>query len=375
MNSTILANLRIPAELLPSDGRFGSGPSKIRTEQIDALVSASTHLLGTSHRQSPVKNLVGSVRDQLRELFGLPDNWQVLIGNGGASLFWDAATFGLINERSQHYVFGEFSSKFAQAVRLAPHLGEPLIVESPPGTVPAMKFAQVDTYCLTHNETSTGAVMNLLRPAQPEDALVVVDATSAAGSIAWSPNEVDVYYFSPQKGFASEGGTFIALCSPRAIERIESIAKSKRWCPASLDLSIALENSKANQTYNTPSISTFVLLNEQLKWMLNNGGMQWCVERTTASAKYLYDWAEQRKFASPFVSKRQFRSPVVGTIDLVGIDANDVNSVLRANKIVDTDSYRKLGRNQLRISMFPAVEPTDVQKLTACIDFIVGAIS
>jgi len=375
VNSTILANLRIPAELLPSDGRFGSGPSKIRTEQIDALVSASTHLLGTSHRQSPVKNLVGSVRDQLRELFGLSENWQVLIGNGGASLFWDAATFGLINERSQHYVFGEFSSKFAQAVRLAPHLGEPLIVESPAGNVPAMKFAQVDTYCLTHNETSTGAVMNLLRPAQPEDALVVVDATSAAGSIAWSPNEVDVYYFSPQKGFASEGGTFIALCSPRAIERIESIAKSKRWCPASLDLSIALENSKANQTYNTPSISTFVLLNEQLKWMLNNGGMQWCVERTTTSAKYLYDWAEQRKFASPFVSERQFRSPVVGTIDLVGVDANDVNSVLRANKIVDTDSYRKLGRNQLRISMFPAVEPTDVQKLTACIDFIVGAIS
>lgn len=375
MNSTILANLRIPAELLPSDGRFGSGPSKIRTEQIDALVSASTHLLGTSHRQSPVKNLVGSVRDQLRELFGLSENWQVLIGNGGASLFWDAATFGLINERSQHYVFGEFSSKFAQAVRLAPHLGEPLIVESPAGNVPAMKFAQVDTYCLTHNETSTGAVMNLLRPAQPEDALVVVDATSAAGSIAWSPNEVDVYYFSPQKGFASEGGTFIALCSPRAIERIESIAKSKRWCPASLDLSIALENSKANQTYNTPSISTFVLLNQQLKWMLDNGGMQWCVKRTTTSAKYLYDWAEQRKFASPFVSERQFRSPVVGTIDLVGVDANDVNSVLRANKIVDTDSYRKLGRNQLRISMFPAVEPTDVQKLTACIDFIVGAIS
>jgi len=375
VNSTILANLRIPAELLPSDGRFGSGPSKIRTEQIDALVSASTHLLGTSHRQSPVKNLVGSVRDQLRELFGLSENWQVLIGNGGASLFWDAATFGLINERSQHYVFGEFSSKFAQAVRLAPHLGEPLIVESPAGNVPAMKFAQVDTYCLTHNETSTGAVMNLLRPAQPEDALVVVDATSAAGSIAWSPNEVDVYYFSPQKGFASEGGTFIALCSPRAIERIESIAKSKRWCPASLDLSIALENSKANQTYNTPSISTFVLLNQQLKWMLDNGGMQWCVKRTTTSAKYLYDWAEQRKFASPFVSERQFRSPVVGTIDLVGVDANDVNSVLRANKIVDTDSYRKLGRNQLRISMFPAVEPTDVQKLTACIDFIVGAIS
>ncbi|NQW33843.1 MAG: phosphoserine transaminase [Acidimicrobiaceae bacterium] len=371
----MLANLRIPAELLPSDGRFGSGPSKIRTEQIDALVSASTHLLGTSHRQSPVKNLVGSVRDQLRELFGLSENWQVLIGNGGASLFWDAATFGLINERSQHYVFGEFSSKFAQAVRLAPHLGEPLIVESPAGNVPAMKFAQVDTYCLTHNETSTGAVMNLLRPAQPEDALVVVDATSAAGSIAWSPNEVDVYYFSPQKGFASEGGTFIALCSPRAIERIESIAKSKRWCPASLDLSIALENSKANQTYNTPSISTFVLLNQQLKWMLDNGGMQWCVKRTTTSAKYLYDWAEQRKFASPFVSERQFRSPVVGTIDLVGVDANDVNSVLRANKIVDTDSYRKLGRNQLRISMFPAVEPTDVQKLTACIDFIVGAIS
>lgn len=378
MNSTILTNLRIPSELLPSDGRFGSGPSKIRASQIDALISSSTHLLGTSHRQAPVKNLIGSVRSQLSELFALPDGWQVLIGNGGASLFWDAATFGLIHKCSQHYVFGEFSSKFAQAVRLAPHLSEPIIVESPAGTVPALKFAQdsqVDTSCLTHNETSTGATMNLLRPARPDDALVVVDATSAAGSIAWSADEVDVYYFSPQKSFASEGGTWIALCSPRAIERIESIAKSKRWCPASLDLSIALENSKANQTYNTPSISTFVLLDEQLKWMLNNGGLPWCVERTTTSAKYLYDWAEQRKFAEPFISDRQFRSPVVGAIDLVGVDANDVNVVLRANKIVDTDSYRKLGRNQLRVSMFPAVEPTDVQKLTACIDFIVEAIS
>jgi len=373
-----LAEIKIPIELLPTDGRFGSGPSKIRSSQIDALVSASTHLLGTSHRQEPVKKLVSSVREQLCEFFTLPDTWQVLIGNGGASLFWDAATFGLISERSQHYVFGEFSSKFAQAVSLAPHLSEPIIVESPAGTAPIIKTAQgsqVDTYCLTHNETSTGAMMNLLRPNQPADALVVVDATSAAGSIAWSTNEVDVYYFSPQKGFASEGGTWIALCSPKAIERIESIAKSTRWCPASLDLSIALENSKANQTYNTPSISTFVLLNNQLTWMLENGGLDWCVSRTSSSSKYLYDWAEQRKFAAPFIIDPEFRSPVVGTIDLIGVDANDVNSVLRANKIVDTDSYRKLGRNQLRISMFPAVEPTDVQKLTACIDFIVEAIS
>jgi len=373
-----LAEIKIPSELLPSDGRFGSGPSKIRASQIDALVSASTHLLGTSHRQEPVKKLVSSVREQFCQLFTLPEGWQVLIGNGGASLFWDAATFGLIHKCSQHYVFGEFSSKFAQAVRLAPHLSEPLIVESPAGTVPIIETtqgSQVDTYCLTHNETSTGAMMKLLRPNQPADALVVVDATSAAGSIAWSTDEVDVYYFSPQKSFASEGGTWIALCSPKAVERIESIAKSKRWCPASLDLSIALENSKANQTYNTPSISTFVLLNNQLTWMLKNGGLDWCVSRTTSSSKHLYDWAEKRKFATPFIVNPEFRSPVVGTIDLIGVDANDVNAVLRANKIVDTDSYRKLGRNQLRVSMFPAVEPADVQKLTACIDFIVEAIS
>ncbi len=221
-----LTGIKIPSDLLPSDGRFGSGPSKIRASQIDALVSASTQLLGTSHRQPPVKNLIGSVRDQLRVLFGLPETWQVVIGNGGASLFWDAATFGLINARSQHYVFGEFSSKFAQAVQLAPHLSNPVIVEAPPGMVPDEKTAQVDTYCLTHNETSTGAMMNLIRPDYPADALVVVDATSAAGSIAWSTDEVDVYYFSPQKGFASEGGVWIALCSPQAIDRISSIASS-----------------------------------------------------------------------------------------------------------------------------------------------------
>jgi phosphoserine aminotransferase len=368
-------NIILPAQLLPSDGRFGSGPSKIRSEQMDALVAASRNVLGTSHRQAPVKNVLGSVREQLRQLFSLPDGWEVVFGNGGASLFWDVATFGLITKHSEHLVFGEFSSKFADAVKHAPHLESPLIVESAPGDVPAVQLAEVDTYCFTHNETSTGAAMQLARPTSPTDALVVVDGTSAAGGIAWSPSEVDVYYFSPQKGFGSEGGTWIALCAPRAVERINSIHASGRWCPPSLDIAIALENSCANQTYNTPSISTFIMLDEQLRWMLANGGLSWCVQRTAQSSQHLYAWATDRPFASPFITNPQHRSPVVGTIDLEGIDATVVSNVLRQNGIVDTESYRKLGRNQLRISMFPAVEPTDVQLLTACIDYIVEQLS
>jgi phosphoserine aminotransferase len=365
----------IPAELLPSDGRFGSGPSKIREAQIDALVAAGKHTMGTSHRQAPVKNLLGSVREQLSQLFALPQDWEVVFGNGGASMFWDAATFGLINSRSEHLVFGEFSSKFADAARKAPHLQEPVVIDAPPGTIAEVEVADVDTYCFTHNETSTGATMPLVRPTTPQDALVVVDATSAAGGIPWSTEEVDVYYFSPQKGFGSEGGTWIALCSPRAVERINSIAATQRWCPTSLDLSVALENSRVNQTYNTPSISTFVMLNNQLQWMLENGGLEWCVQRTTQSSQHLYDWATQQSFAAPFVHNPAYRSPVVGTIDIDGIEASTINAVLRENGIVDTDSYRKLGRNQLRVSMFPSVEPTDIQQLTKCIDYIVEQLS
>jgi phosphoserine aminotransferase len=375
MSSPTPAKMLIPAELLPSDGRFGSGPSKIREAQIDALVAASKHTMGTSHRQAPVKNLLGSVREQLSQLFALPQDWEVVFGNGGASMFWDAATFGLINNRSEHLVFGEFSSKFADAARKAPHLQEPVVVDAPPGTIAEVELADVDTYCFTHNETSTGATMPLVRPTSPQDALVVVDATSAAGGIVWSTKEVDVYYFSPQKGFGSEGGTWIALCSPRALERINSIAATKRWCPTSLDLAVALENSRANQTYNTPSISTFVLLNNQLQWMLENGGLEWCVQRTTQSSQYLYDWATRQSFAAPFVHNPAYRSPVVGTIDLDGVDASAVNSILRENGIVDTDSYRKLGRNQIRVSMFPSVEPADIQQLTKCIDYIVEHLS
>lgn len=375
MSSPTPAKMLIPAELLPSDGRFGSGPSKIREAQIDALVAASKHTMGTSHRQAPVKNLLGSVREQLSQLFALPQDWEVVFGNGGASMFWDAATFGLINNRSEHLVFGEFSSKFADAARKAPHLQEPVVVDAPPGTIAEVELADVDTYCFTHNETSTGATMPLVRPTSPQDALVVVDATSAAGGIVWSTKEVDVYYFSPQKGFGSEGGTWIALCSPRALERINSIAATKRWCPTSLNLAVALENSRANQTYNTPSISTFVLLNNQLQWMLENGGLEWCVQRTTQSSQYLYDWATRQSFAAPFVHNPAYRSPVVGTIDLDGVDASAVNSILRENGIVDTDSYRKLGRNQIRVSMFPSVEPADIQQLTKCIDYIVEHLS
>jgi phosphoserine aminotransferase len=263
MSNPAPTKISIPSALLPTDGRFGSGPSKIRDSQIDALVAAGKHIMGTSHRQAPVKNLLGSVRDQLSQLFSLPHDWEVVFGNGGASMFWDAATFGLINKRSEHLVFGEFSSKFADAARKTPHLQEPVVVDAPPGTIAEVDPADVDTYCFTHNETSTGATMPLVRPTTPQDALVVVDATSAAGGIAWSTKEVDVYYFSPQKGFGSEGGTWIALCSPRAVERINSIAATKRWCPTSLDLAVALENSRANQTYNTPSISTFIMLNDQ----------------------------------------------------------------------------------------------------------------
>ena len=327
--------------------------------------------MGTSHRQAPVKNLVGSVRAGLRELFSLPDGWEVVLGNGGSTVFWDVATFGLIERRSEHLVFGEFSQKFADAAKAAPHLGEPVVVASDPGTHPQPVIADVDTYCLTHNETSTGVAMRLARPSGSGNGLVLVDATSAAGGLAWSPTEVDVYYFAPQKSFASDGGLWIACCSPRALARIEQIASTKRWTPASLDLKIALDNSRADQTYNTPAIATIFLLDEQVRWMLDQGGLTWCAKRTAESSRIIYDWAEQSQYASPFVADTSQRSDVVATIDLDGVSANDVNAVLRANGIVDTDGYRKLGRNQLRVGMFPAVEPADVAALTQCVDYVV----
>ena len=361
---------QIPPDLLPRDGRFGCGPSKVRPEQIEAIVARASSVMGTSHRQAPVKDIVGSVRDGLVSLFGLPDGWEIVVGNGGSTVFWDAATFGLIRTRSQHLVFGEFGGKFAEASNAAPHLEDAVVVSSEPGTHPEpVADPSCDVYAFPHNETSTGVMMTPKRPAG--DGLVVVDATSAAGGLAWKPGEVDVYYFAPQKCFASDGGLWFAACSPAAIERIKEIKASKRWMPASLDLSIALDNSVANQTYNTPALATLIMFDDQLKWMNSNGGLPFAAGRSAESARTLYSWADSRGYATPFVKDLAQRSNVVGTIDIDGVDANDICKVLRANGIVDTDSYRKLGRNQLRIGMFPAIDPADVAQLTRCIDSVV----
>jgi phosphoserine aminotransferase len=369
----------IPSDLLPADGRFGCGPSKVRPEQIDALVAAQATVLGTSHRQPAVKNLVGSVRSGLTSLFGLPDGWEIVLGNGGSTVFWDIATFGLIRHRSQHLVFGEFSSKFAEASAAAPHLGQPTVIASDTGSHPeAVAEDGVDLYALTHNETSTGVAMQLARPTgtSADTALVAVDATSAAGGLTWDPAEVDVYYFAPQKCFASDGGLWLAACSPAAVERIEMIGTSDRWRPASLDLKIALDNSKLNQTYNTPALATLVMLDAQIRWMNDNGGLDFAAGRSAQSAATLYRWAVGSSYATPFVADAEKRSNVVGTIDLDdGIDATAVNAALRANGILDTDSYRKLGRNQLRVGMFPAIDPPDIEALTRCIDHVVNALS
>lgn len=366
----------IPAHLLPADGRFGCGPSKVRPAQVEALTAAAGTLLGTSHRKAPVKNLVKSVRTGLSELFGLPEGWEIVLGNGGSTVFWDVATFGLIERRSQHLVFGEFSSKFAEAAAAAPHLGDPMVISTAPGDHPDPQATdEVDLYALTHNETSTGVAMDLQRPAGTTGALVAVDATSAAGGLPWDPAQVDVYYFAPQKCFASDGGLWLAACSPAAVERIERIGASDRWRPASLDLQIALTNSRADQTYNTPAVATLVMLADQISWMLDQGGLDWCVQRTSASAQVLYSWAESRPWATPFVTDPAKRSAVVGTIDLdESISADTVCDVLRAQGVLDTDSYRKLGRNQLRIGMFPAIDPADVEALTHCIDAVVEAL-
>ncbi|WP_405582743.1 phosphoserine transaminase [Streptomyces sp. NBC_01190] len=372
-----MADIQIPADIKPADGRFGSGPSKVRTQALDALAATGTSLLGTSHRQAPVKNLVGQVRDGIRQLFTLPDGYEVVLGNGGSTAFWDIATHGLITAKSQHLSFGEFSSKFAKAAELAPWLADPAVISADPGSHPQpVAEPGVDVYALTHNETSTGVAMPINRvPGADEDALVLVDATSGAGGLPVDIAETDVYYFAPQKSFAADGGLWLATFSPAALERAAAIAASGRHIPAFFDLPTAIDNSSKNQTYNTPALSTLFLLKEQLEWINGQGGLKWAVDRTAESSAKLYGWAEQASYASPFVADPAQRSQVVGTIDFAdGIDAAAVAKVLRANGIVDTEPYRKLGRNQLRVAMFPAVDPADVEALTACVDYVIGKL-
>ncbi|HZX07979.1 MAG TPA: phosphoserine transaminase [Kribbella sp.] len=370
----VTSEIKIPAELKPVDGRFGAGPSKVRPEAVAALATEGAKLLGTSHRQAPVKNLVKRVQEGVAELFQLPDGYQVVLGNGGSTAFWDVATFGLIREKSQHLSFGEFSSKFAKAAQQAPHLGDPTIVKAEPGSRPvAVAEAGVDLYAWPHNETSTGVMAPVKRvEGADEGALVAIDATSGAGGLPVDITEVDAYYFAPQKCFASDGGLWIAVLSPAALARVEEITASGRWTPAFLDLATAIDNSSKNQTYNTPSLATLFLMAEQTDWINSQGGLKWSVGRTTDSSNRLYTWAEKSEYATPYVTDPDARSLVIGTIDLDdSIDATAVAKTLRANGIVDTEPYRKLGRNQLRVAMFPAVDPDDVEKLTQAVDYVV----
>jgi phosphoserine aminotransferase len=370
------ADIVIPPNLKPVDGRFGCGPSKIRPEALAALSASGNSILGTSHRQKPVKNVVKRVREGLTTLFNLPEGYEVVLGNGGSIAFWDIATFGLIEERSQHLVFGEFSSKFAAASKEAPFLGEPTVIKSEPGSHPvSVVEAGIDVYALTHNETSTGVAMPIIRPAGTAGELVLVDATSAAGGLMVDAKEFDTYYFAPQKSFASDGGLWIAIMSPAAIARAEKIKANGRWVPAFFDLGIAIENSRLDQTYNTPALVTLMLLAEQIEWMNSNGGLSFAAGRSTASSDILYSWAEKTSYTTPFVTDPAMRSKVVGTINFDdAIDATQICAALRANGIVDTEPYRKLGKNQLRIGMFPAVDPSDVDALTKCIDHVVAAL-
>jgi phosphoserine aminotransferase len=371
-------SIQIPVDLLPADGRFGCGPSKVRPEALQAVSDAGHDVLGTSHRQAPVKNLVGRVREGLSELFSLPEGYEVVLGNGGTTAFWDMATVGLVRNRSQHLSFGEFSAKFAKAAAGTPFLDSPDVVESEPGTRPAPHAtAGVDAYAWPHNETSTGVMAPVQRVSgADDDALVLVDATSGAGGLPVDVNECDVYYFAPQKCFASDGGLWLALMSPRALARAEELAGAQRWVPAFLDLPTAIDNSRKNQTYNTPALVTLLLLAEQLDWFNGSGGLEWAVGRTTDSSRRLYTWAEKTSYTTPFVTDPDARSLVVGTVDFDdAVDASAVAKVLRANGVVDVEPYRKLGRNQLRVGMFPAVDPDDVEALTHCIDHVVERLS
>ena len=369
-----MSDLVIPAGLLPKDGRFGSGPAKVRPEQLAALASSGAAYLGTSHRQPPVKSLVRRIRAGLAELFSLPGGYTVVFGNGGTSAFWDVAAFGLVRQHSQHLSFGEFSARFAAITGRAPWLSAPTVVESPPGTHPApWPEPGTDTYALTHNETSTGVAMPVRRvPGADPGSLVLVDATSAAAGLPVQAGEFDVYYFAPQKGLGSDGGLWIALMSPAAVERVQQIAATGRYIPDFLSLRVALQNAARDQTYNTPAVTTLFLLAEQVDWMLGHGGLPWTTARSARSAAILYAWAEKAAYADPFVADPAQRSQVVGTIDVTdGLSADNIAASLRANGIVDTESYRKLGRNQLRIGLFPSIEPADVEALTACIDYVV----
>jgi len=370
-------SITIPADLLPKDGRFGAGPSKVRPEQIEALSAASTTILGTSHRQAPVKNLVGSVREGLSQFFRAPEGYEVILGVGGSTAFWDVAGFGLVEKKAQHLSFGEFGSKFAAATNKAPFLEASSIITSEPGTRPVSEAeAGVDVYAWPQNETSTGVAAPVKRVEGSDDgALVLVDATSAAGGLDVDVAEADVYYFAPQKNFASDGGLWLGLFSPAALERAARIKASGRWIPDFLDLQTAIDNSKLNQTYNTPSLSTLVTLDAQVQWLNKNGGLDFASGRTADSANRIYTWAEASEYATPFVAKAEDRSNVIATIDFDdSIDAAAIAKVLRANGIVDTEPYRKLGRNQLRIATFVAIEPDDVSALLASIDYVVGEL-
>jgi phosphoserine aminotransferase len=365
--------IEIPADLLPADGRFGSGPSKVPASVVRELGETGGSLLGTSHRQPPVKALVGRIRAGLAELFALPDGYQVVLGNGGATAFWDAAAFGLVRERAQHVVCGEFSAKFAAVTSGAPFLAEPTVRRSDYGTatLPAPE-AGIDTYAWPHNETSTGVALPVRRVAGADPgSLVLVDGTSAAGGLSIDVAETDVYYFAPQKAFAADGGLWLALLSPAALQRAADVTAT-RWVPPSLDLTLAIGNSAKDQTYNTPAIASLWLLAHQVEWLLSSGGLDWAAKRTADSSGRLYAWADASEYATPFVADPELRSPVVGTIDLAeAVDAAAVATTLRANGIVDTEPYRALGRNQLRVGMYPAVDPDDVSALTACVDYVV----
>ncbi|WP_134729455.1 phosphoserine transaminase [Amycolatopsis nivea] len=367
------AELTIPADLKPADGRFGCGPSKVREEQLAALARSGSTYLGTSHRQKPVKSLVGRVRAGLSELFSLPDGYEVILGNGGTTAFWDAAAFGLVRERAQHFTYGEFSSKFATVTNKAPFLGESIVVKADPGSAPEIAYSHgADLVGWAHNETSTGVAVPVRRPEGSDGALVAIDATSGAGGLPVKAEDFDVYYFAPQKSFASDGGLWIALASPAAIERIGEIGGGDRWIPEFLSLTTALDNSRKDQTYNTPAVSTLFLLAEQIEWMNGQGGLDWTTSRTKESSSRLYEWAEKTSYTTPFVSNPELRSQVVGTVDFADeVDAAAVAKALRANGIVDTEPYRKLGRNQLRVGLFPAIDPDDVTKLTQSIEYVV----
>ncbi|MFW2211113.1 phosphoserine transaminase [Corynebacterium amycolatum] len=363
----------LPEEFQPGDGRFGCGPSKVRPAQIQAIVDGGTSIMGTSHRQPAVKNVVGEVREGLAELFQLPEGYEIVLSLGGATAFWDAATFGLIEKKSAHLTYGEFSSKFAKASKMAPWLDAPQIIEAEPGSAPEVVAGEegVDLIGWAHNETSTGTMVPVTRPAGSEGQLVAIDATSGAGGLPVDMSQADVYYFSPQKCFASDGGIWLAAMSPAAIDCIEKINSSDRFIPAYLNLQTAVDNSRKNQTYNTPAVGTLLMLADQVKWMNANGGLDGMVARTTESSSHLYNWAENRAEATPFVTDAAKRSLVVGTIDFEdNIDAAQIAKVLRANGILDIEPYRKLGRNQLRIGMFPAIDPEDIRRLTGAIDWV-----